>query len=231
MKRYFWIIAVIAVVGFMAVSCATVPSEEAEEAAEAQTVEETPAAIARTLVRQPDLLDHKNFKFGRDLPDWVVLEANEIESQDLYPGNYVFKFESPRAQDLQGAQLWTRNFIAAAELSQIVRDRVQVKFAGAAAGDIDVLETYLEQLVRRVSESEFSGYRPVSDYWLQLRYYDSDGAAEEDAYTYIVLYTIPTETLDGLIQQSLDGADAEAPASEEERSARNLVRDAFSDGL
>ena len=234
-KRYVWKVVAMATFGFAAISCATAPPAEEDRsvsaAPEGQPVEEVSVEITETLVRQPELLDHKNFKFGREVPDWVALEASEIEARELYPSSYAFKFESPRAQDLQGAQIWTRNFIATSELAQIVRDRVEVKFAGAVAGDIDLVESYLEQVVQRVSETEFSGYRPVSDYWLQLRYYSADGSVEEDAYTYIVLYTIPKAILDGLIQQSLEGADAEQPASEEERSARALVREAFEEGL
>ena len=93
------------------------------------------------ILRRPDILDHKNYRFGRDVPEWVFLDQTELEQLAEFNGYYVFKFESPRARSLDGAQLWTRNFTAASQIAQIVRNRVQVRFAGAAAGDMDVIET------------------------------------------------------------------------------------------
>ncbi|MFW5728994.1 MAG: hypothetical protein ACOCYG_04965, partial [Spirochaetota bacterium] len=148
------------------------------------------------IVRQPDILDHKNYKFGREIPDWVFMEGFEIEQLREYRDFYVFKFESPRAQNLQGAQMWARNFQAAAELAQTIRNRVEVKFAGSAAGDLDRVDEYLEEVVNSLAAAQFSGYRPEADYWLELRYYDAEGDVAEEAYTYYVMYTIPREVLD-----------------------------------
>ena len=178
------------------------------------------------------MLDHKNYKWGRDVPDWVVMNAQELEELDRYEGRYVFKFESPRAQSLQGAEIWTRNFQAASQIAQVVRNRVQTKFAGAAAGDIDMVETYMEQVVQSLSDAEFSGYQPVDDYWVQMRYYNDDGSVEEDGYTYLVLYTIPKETLDRMIDEALDQAARQnQPDTEEEETARQRVEEAFANGL
>ena len=190
------------------------------------------ADVPEPVARRPDVLDHKNYRFGRDVPDWVVLSALELEEQSRFDDVYVFKFESPRAQSLQGAELWTRNFSAASEIAQTVRNRVQTKFAGAAVGDMDLVENYMEQVVLTFSDAEFSGYRPVDDYWMQMRYYTPDGAVDEDAYSYYVLYTIPRPTLDRMIRNALDdAARRNQPASEEEQTARDRVKEAFENGL
>lgn len=186
--------------------------------------------IEDPIVRQPDILDHKNYKFGREIPDWVFMEAYEIEQFRDYRDFYVFKFESPRAQSLQGAQMWARNFQAASELTQTIRNRVEVKFAGSAAGDMDRVDEYMEEVVSSLSSAQFSGYRPEADYWVELRYYDAEGEVAEEAYTYYVMYTIPKEILDRTVMKALEEADEES-VSPEARRARDRVKDAFENGL
>jgi hypothetical protein len=60
---------------------------------------------------------------------------------DKFKANCVFKFESPRAKDLQGAELWTKNFIA------------------AATGDINKLGTHFE-LVRKALDTANTVEKP-----------------------------------------------------------------------
>ncbi len=219
-KRVSTLAGLIVLLAVMLVGCAGGPEEE----------EPVNANVPEPILRRPDLLDHKNYKFGREVPEWVVMDATEIEEMDDYEDVYVFKFESPRAQSLQGAELWTRNFTAASQIAQTVRNRVQVKFAGAAVGDMDMVENYMEQVVQSLSDAEFSGYQPEADYWIQMRYYRPDGSVDEDAYTYLVMYTIPQTTLDRMIQDALDEAGDE-PDTEEEVTARQRVREAFENGL
>ena len=193
--------------------------------------ESVTAGVPAPIARRPDVLDHRNYRFGRDIPEWVVLDANELEQEAQYSDVYVFKFESPRSQSLQGAELWTRNFTAAADIAQTVRNRVQVKFAGAAVGDMDMVESYMEQVVLAFSDAQFSGYQRTADYWMQMRYYTPEGRVDEDAYSYYALYTIPRNTLDRMIRDALANADRNQPASEEEQSARDRVKEAFENGL
>jgi hypothetical protein len=189
------------------------------------------AGVPAPIARRPDVLDHRNYRFGRDIPEWVVLETNELEQRTEFSDVYVFKFESPRSQSLQGAELWTRNFTAAADIAQTVRNRVQVKFAGAAVGDMDMVESYMEQVVLSFSDAQFSGYQRAADYWMQMRYYNPDGGVEQDAYSYYVLYTIPRNTLDRMIRDALANADRNQPVTEEEQTARDRVKEAFENGL
>jgi hypothetical protein len=220
-KRILTILLVASALAAVLASCASAP-EPTPEAEEAEMQE--------PLVRRPDILDHKNYKWGQDVPEWVMMDALDIEQMEEYEDHYVFKFESPRAANLQGAELWTRNFTASSQIAQIVQNRVQTKFAGAAAGDMDMLETYMEQVVQSFSEAQFSGYTPEADYWVQMRYYDAEGEPTEEAYTYVVLYTIERDTLDQMIQDALERA-GEEPDTEEEETARDRVREAMSGGL
>ncbi|MDR3200449.1 MAG: hypothetical protein LBT68_03220 [Spirochaetales bacterium] len=162
----------------------------------------------------------------------IMMNVDDLEALDKYKSDYVFKFESPIAQNLQGAELWTKNFTANAEIAQQVQNRVQAKFQGAAAGDMNDLGTYMESTVKSLSDATFSGYRQRDNYWVKMRYYKADGSPESEGYTYLALYTIPRKTLDDLIQKALGSADTvEKPKTENERTARERVKEAIAEGL
>jgi hypothetical protein len=190
------------------------------------------AAIAQPAVKQPDMIDHKNFKWGTQPPEWVTMNVDDLEALEKYKNDYVFKFESPIAQNLQGAELWTKNFTANSEIAGQVRTRVQAKFAGAAAGDMNELGSYMENTVKSLSDATFSGYRQRDDYWVKMRYYKPDGTPGQEGYTYLALYTIPRATLDKLISDALGSADSgEKPKTENEKAARDRVKEALAEGF
>ncbi|MFQ3620854.1 MAG: hypothetical protein SNJ78_07905, partial [Spirochaetales bacterium] len=131
MKKLVFLLVTLAVAFTLVTGCASKPKPKPAEPQVSR-----PAPV-QPLVKRPDILDHKNYKWGREPPEWVTMNVDELEKLEKYKDSYVFKFESPRAKDLQGAELWTKNFVANAEIAQQVRNRVQVKFAGAAAGDMN----------------------------------------------------------------------------------------------
>jgi hypothetical protein len=197
-----------------------------------ETTTSSGAAIVTPAVKQPDMLDHKNFKWGTQPPEWVTMNIDDLEALDKYKDDYVFKFESPIAQNLQGAELWTRNFTANSEIAQQVQNRVQAKFTGAAAGDMNDLGSYMENTVKSLSDAQFSGYRQRDNYWVKMRYYRADGNVDQEGFTYLALYTIPRRTLDDLIQKALgSAAAAEKPKTENEQRARDIVKNAFEEGM
>ncbi|MCL1818346.1 MAG: hypothetical protein FWG35_05390 [Spirochaetaceae bacterium] len=182
-------------------------------------------------VRRPDVLDHKNYSFGRDVPEWVMMERGEIEDLAKYESDYVFKFEESGA-NLNGVQLWARNFSAASELAQQIQNRVQVKFGGASVGDRNDTGGYMEAAVKSLSDATFSGYRERENYWLKRRHYKQDGSVDREDFTYYSLYTIPRKTLDGLIAKALGDADTqEKPKTENEKAARERVRAMIGEGI
>lgn len=221
MKRVLFVTVLVALLFSLMAGCASKPKAK-------PAVKAAPAELAQPIVRRPDMLDHKNYKWGTQAPEWVTMDVNDLEAMDKYKSDYVFKFESPRAQNLQGAELWTRNFTAAAEIAQQVRNRVQVKFAGAAAGDMNQLGSYMEQVVKSFSDATFAGFRQRDSYWVQMRYYKPDNTPEQDAFTYLALYTIPKTTLDELVRKALDEAgNVVKPKTQEEQTARQRVQEAF----
>lgn len=220
MRRKVFALVLAALALSLVIGCASKPKSSGTTAA--------PAQLAEPIVRRPDMLDHKNYKWGTQPPEWVTMNVDDLEAMAKYKEDYVFKFESPRAKNLQGAELWTKNFTAASEIAQQVKNRVQVKFAGAAAGDMDELGTYMEQVVKSFSDATFAGYKLKDSYWVQMRYYRPDGNPDGDDFTYLALYTIPQATLDELVRKALDEAgEAVRPKTQEEQTARQRVQEAF----
>jgi hypothetical protein len=182
-------------------------------------------------VKRPDVLDHKNYAFGRDIPEWVMLEQSEIEELPKYKDVYVFKFEES-GKSLDGVKMWAQQFSAAATLAQQINNRVQVKVGGANVGDRNETGSYIEMALKSLSDATFSGYKETENYWLQRRYYKADGSVDREDFTYFSLYTIPRKTLDGLIAKALNTSDTQAqPKTENEKAARERVKALLEEGL
>jgi len=171
------------------------------------------------------------YHLSRETPDWIFLEPAEIEKASEYKGLYVFKGVST-GKDINGLQLWVKNFVVSSDLARFVSVRVQDKFVGAAAGDIDKLETYMEDVVKSVSEAQYSGARIVKQYWWQIRKSQADGGIA-DVYEYYVLYTVDKAQIDAAIKRSLEENDKKVkPKSEDEQTARDRVKKVMeSEGL
>lgn len=182
-------------------------------------------------VKKPELIDHKNLKWGKEVPVWVTIEAQELEKAEEYKDVYLFKFESPRAKSLEGAELWTRDFQVPSEMARTVKMRVESKAAAAAAGDKDKITGYIEDIVKTITDTKLSGFKKVSDYWVQMRYFDAEGKPAGDDYTYLVLYSISKDTLNRLINDAISGADETKPKTEDEKRVRDLVKDALKEGI
>lgn len=43
-----------------------------------------PAKVAEPIVRRPDMLDHKNYKWGTQPPEWVTMNVSELEALDKF---------------------------------------------------------------------------------------------------------------------------------------------------
>jgi len=185
---------------------------------------------AKAAAPKPEIIDSSYQAWGKEIPDWVTMSRSALEQKDEYEDKYVFKIESPEGESKQGVQMYADNFQAQSELARLISTRVRDKFAGAAAGDMDQLETYMEQVVQVVSESQYSGYRKEDEAWVQRRYFESDGSVDREVYQYMMLYTIPQDVVDEKIEQALENAGGEAD-SEEKTTAKDRVKEAFESGL
>ncbi len=167
---------------------------------------------------------------ARDTPDWIFLETSEIEKKPEYKDVYLFKFVQ-QGQDVDGLRIWVRGFSEASEIARLVSTRVQDKFVGAAAGDKDKLETYLEEVVKSVSEAQYSGARQASSYWWQVQKGNPDGSVAQ-YYEYYLLYAVPKAQIDAAIKRALDDAANQVKAkTEDEQTARDRVKAVMEQGL
>jgi hypothetical protein len=174
------------------------------------------------------VIDHKTRDFGGNLPDWVTSSPLDLEAQSAFEGLYVFIIDQA-GKDLQGLQLWARGFIAPSAVARMVSTRVEDKFTGAAAGDMDMLETYMEEVVVSVSEAEFPGLRTVDDFWVKKQNRNNPDQIE---FRYLFLVTVPQESVNFAVQSSFDNAVSDnPPKTDEEQAAVNRVQESFEGGL
>ncbi len=213
MKRIAYPLLAALMVLAVVIGCASAPEEEAKT-----VVVTAPPAYT--------IIDHKTRDFGGDIPDWVTKSASELESSAKYADFYVFT-DDQMGRDLEGLKLWARGFSVASEIARMVTTRVEDKFVGAAAGDRNALETYMEEVVKSISEAQYSGARVEEDFWVQRRKASDDS---ED-FRYLFLVTVPKQQIDDAIDRALKEADeAEKPTPDKE-TAISRVKSAFDDGL
>ena len=180
--------------------------------------------------KQPEIIDHKNYQFGKEIPEWVSMEQYDIEQLPRYKDVYVFKFQSDKSKDLEGAQVWLKNFTVASEVSRLISQRINDKAVSAASGNSSSLDSYTKELVKLVSEANMNGLKKESDYWTCRRFYKPDGDVQGDFYSVFILYSIPRKTLDGIIKDAIAKANnKDKPKSQEEIDLRNMVNKAMTE--
>ncbi len=220
--KHLWKVAVVVVVVGLLFACGTKPTPKQEQALKVEPQ-----------VYPPKVIEHKLTALGGDVPEWVFQYANgeDLEKKRDYKDLYVFVFEQT-GKDLEGVKAWTRSFSAATEVARMVSTRVMNKFAGAQVGDKDMVETYMEEVVKILAVAEYAGARKKDDFWIHRQFYDDKGGPTKKEYTYYMLYTVPQEQIDAAIQRSLDAQNNKAKAkTEEEQTARDRVRELFSENL
>ena len=169
------------------------------------------------------IVDHKNRDFGGEPPNWVTMTVSELEGSEKYADFYIFIIDQT-GKDLNGLKLWAKGFVASSEIARMVETRVEDKFVGAAAGDMDGLEAYMEEVVKSTSSAKFSGMRTEDEFWIKKKY--NDGGEE---FRYLFLVTVPRDQIDAAIQRAFEGT--EKPKTEEKKTAVDRVKEAFGPGL
>ncbi len=171
------------------------------------------------------IIEHKNSTLGGDIPDWTTLDEGALEADSRFEGQFVFRFEETGG-NLQGVKAIADNMRAPSELARLISTRVEQVFAGAEVGDQDFVETYFENVVKTVSETEVNGFRKYGDFWVLKEYQNQDGSAGDREYAYYTLYTIDESIVDELVGRAIEGLE---PETEEEVSARDRVRQVLED--
>lgn len=195
-----------------------------------QTIDNS-TKVARK-VKDPEMIDHKNMQFGKDIkdiPKWITMELHEIEELPQYKSKdlVMFVFDQHNIKDLEAGKIWMKNFTVASELAKHISQRVKDSAAVAVAGNSSGVGAYMEELVKSVSEANISGLKKEGDYWTYRRFFTADGEVEGDFYSMYMLYSVPRKVLEGILKGAIDKANGKVPAkTQEEIDARALVQKA-----
>ncbi len=222
---YFSLLVLISLSLFMGCLASPAPADTPQEQPQDNPQDNPPPADPPPAIEEWVIVDHKTKDFGGDVPDWVVMTSIDLEAQDKYKDYIVFIIDHVGG-DLNGIELWARGFSAPSEVSRMISTSVEDKFVGAAAGDMDMLETYMEEVVKTMSEAEFSGIRTEDSFWVKKQNKTSPDQIE---YRYLFLITIPRTEVEAAIVRAFGDANAIPPRTEEEQTARDRVKEAFDD--
>jgi hypothetical protein len=201
--------------------CKTTTSQTKEEEKKEEVVK------VEEQVEEWVIVDHKTKDFGGSVPRWVEKTPLQLQKEDMYKDYYVF-IEDQIGKDLDGIKIWAQNFSINANIARMVTTRVQARFAGAAVGDKDMVETYFENVVKSMSEASFSRVVVEDEFWIKKQSKKSG----EVEYRYLFLATVPRDEIDRAIQRAFADAEADSkPKTEEEKVARERVKEAFDEGF
>ncbi len=200
------IVPIVVVAVLAIVSCATGPRGELQE---------------REGGAEPLVVDHKNKALGGAVPDWVF--ENVIDLEAKYADSYVFKFEQ-EGKDKDGTMTFLAGMQAPTEVARQVSLRVTNKFVGAEVGDKNQVEVYMENVTKTLAEATITGLRQVDNYWIKLQV-----GRQQPYFRAMALYMVPKAEIDSAIARALEAESARvAPASDNERTARDRVQAIFS---
>jgi hypothetical protein len=115
----------------------------------------------------------------------------------------------------------------------MVSTRVQARFAGAAAGSPDdAYGRYFENVVKSSSDASYTGARKETDFWLQKRYFNTDGkSVSREVFEFYVLVSIDKTLLERQISDILNGVKVDTPPTREQATAIDRVKEAFYEGF
>jgi len=179
-----------------------------------------------------EILQHKGTTLGVAMPPaWIEASLQGPKAVEALPG-YEGKFVvvvDVTGKDLEGTSLAAQRLNADTEIARFLSIRVKDTFAGAQVGDKDKIETYMERVVKSVSEIQFSGFQKAADWWVQIRWYKPDGKKtwDRDEFRVLQLYTVDKTVLEEQLRKILDGVEADEPKTPEKERAIEAVQNAF----
>jgi hypothetical protein len=208
MKKLWFVLFVVLVLAM--VGCpSTQKSTEADR---------TKGPTNESIAEPVKIIDHQ-YRGLKDVPDWVTMDQGNIEKMADFKDYFVFK-EFVQGKDLNAVKQWAQNFIVDDQISRLVSNRVQSKFAGAMVGTVDGADTYFEKIVKSMTDAKISGTRRHGEYWIQRRYTNPDGS-NKDVFEYYILIKVP----EGEVKKAVARAfDTNPPQSANEKRASDSVK-------
>lgn len=213
---------IVLVVVFGLLACTSTPKET--------------AAIGplETIAYPPKILEHEGTLWGTNPPAWILEYISKgykaVERMPDYQGQFVIIVNAEGASR-EGASLAAGRLNAQTTISAMMSTRVRDTFAGAQVGDKDMVETYMERVVKSVSEAQFAGFRMEDEKWLHVQEFDDKGKPSRRVYRVYQLWTISKDALNRQIENILSGAAAAEPKTPEKERAIAAVQNAFYEGF
>jgi hypothetical protein len=205
------IAVVLIILALVGVACTTT----AKVAKHDPTKGPTDESVASPVV----IIDHQ-YRGLKEVPAWVTMEQGELDELDEFKDYFVFK-EFVQGKDLNAVKQWAQNFVVDDQISRLVSNRIQSKFAGAMVGSVDGAEAYFEKIVKSMTNARVAGTRRHAQYWI-LRRYTNDDESTKDVYEYFVLMKVPQTEVKKAVARAFD---ENPPKSEEEIRARDKVKE------
>ena len=177
------------------------------------------------------VLEHKGTALGVNLlPVWVETYIYEgitgVEKLSDYQDKYCFIAEEISA-DLNAGLAWAEGVNMPQTIARNVETRVESVFSGASSGSLDgEYETYFENIVKTITDIDFSGAKEAGEWWVLVRRYDNDVKKKyTDEYRIYTLYTMDKDYLDMQIINAIDKAAKESESSAEKEKLVNSVKE------
>lgn len=183
-----------------------------------------------------EILQHKGTTLGiTNAPAWIEASLQgpkTVERLPDYTGKFVVVVDVT-GKDLEGTSLAASRLNADTEIARYLSLRVKDTFAGAQVGDKDKIETYMERVVKSVSEARFSGFQKAADWWVQVRWYKPDKPSQwdRDEFRVLQLYTVDKAVLEEQFRKALAGEAANEPKTPEKQRAMDMVQQSFFEGF
>lgn len=226
MKKIIAVFAILAL-AFVMVACNSVAKGEPGKVGD----------TAVTAAYKPDIIDYKGAEFGKAPVDWINVYIDSdiagVEKMDRIKGKYAVVVEMEGASK-EGVMLALSNLKAPVEIAGRISTRVQQRFAGAQVGDVDKIETYMENVVKVAREATFSGFTKEGETWVYLQYYKpgvKPKTPDKAVYRGYQLWTIEKDLLQRQIDAIMNGEAKKEPPSPEKQQAMDRVREAFYEGF
>ncbi len=204
------IAALLVILALLGVACTTTAKV---------TVDPTKGPTNEKIAQPVVIVDHQ-YRGLKEVPAWVTMEQGELDGLPDFKDYFVFK-EFVQGKDLNAVKQWAQNFVIDDQISRLVSNRVQSKFAGAMVGSVDGAEAYFEKIVKSMTGARVSGTRRHAEYWILRRYTNADESTK-DVFEYFILVKVPQTE----VKKAVARAFAENPAkSEDEIRARDKVKE------
>ena len=181
----------------------------------------------------PKILEHRGTAWGANPPQWLLESLKGykyVERMADYQDKFVVIVEQD-GESREGAELAASRLDAITRISTLMGVRVKDTFAGAQVGDKDKIETYMERVVKIMSETKFSGFMMEDSWWTFLQTYTPEGKPDKRSYRVMQLWTISKAALTKQLDDILKGQAAVEPKTPEKERAIQAVQNAFYEGF